>query len=290
MKYAARVFSFILCYLLLPKLVLAQIADSPRAMAMSGVRGDPVASSAIIQNPAGMSRAYMYAAEIQYFRAGPNDLNAMGLSVVDSKTQPQLAVGLNYAYQFADSDAPLAQDGHDVRLAFAHPMVAEKCHLGVAMRYLAIDRGGVGVETKDLEGFTLDVGFLASLAPSLHLGLVGQSLIEMEDDAVPRRAGGGLAYTGKPLVVDVDVLADFDTHPDGVKPVVAAGIELLLAESVPIRAGYEFDGALETSWVSGGLGFVMGSGANGGQLSLAYRQNLEDSKAHAFGVSLTMFL
>ena len=99
-----------------------------------------------------------------------------------------------------------------------------------------------------------------------------------------------LPTPGKPLVIDVDVLADFDTHADGAKPVVAAGLELLLAESVPIRAGYEYDGARETQWVSGGLGFVMGSGANGGQLSLAYRQNLDNSKAHAFGVSLTMFL
>ena len=197
MMNAVKVLSLSIGCLILPGLAHAQIADSPRAMSMSAVRGDPVASSAVIQNPAGMSRAYMYAAEIQYFRAGPDDLNAMGLSVVDSKTQPQLAVGLNYSYQFADSDAPLAQDGHDVRLAFAHPMVAEKFHLGVAMRYLAIDRAGEGVVTQDLEGFTLDVGFLASLAPTLHLGLVGQSLIEMEDESVPRRAGGGLAYTGE---------------------------------------------------------------------------------------------
>ena len=248
---AFRVLSFFALVGVLPALGWSQIADSPRAMGMSGVRGDPVGSSAVITNPAGMSRAYVYAAEGQYFRSGNGDLNAVGVNVVDSKTQPQLAVGLNYAYQFADSDAPMAQDGHDLRLALAHALVADKFHLGVTMRYLAIKRSGQGMQPENLEGFTLDAGLLISLAPTVHLGLVGQSLVDMDDRTMPRRAGGGLSYTGSPLVVDVDVLADFQTHEDGPKLVVATGVELLLAESVPLRAGYEYDGAFETSWVSG---------------------------------------
>ncbi len=285
-----RVLSFFVIATLSPCVAWSQIADSPRAMGMSGVRGDPVGSSAVIHNPAGMSRAYVYAAEVQYFRAGKGDLNALGLNVVDSQTRPELAVGVNYAYQFADSDAELAQDGHDLRLAMAHSLVPDKFHLGLSMRYLAIKRSGAGQQVDNLEGFTLDAGLLISLAPTVHFGLVGSSLVPMDDQTVPRRAGGGLSYTGSPLVVDVDVLVDFETHQDGPKVVVASGIELLLGESVPLRAGYEYDGALETSWVSGGIGFMTGQGANGGQISVAYRHNLEEAKEIGVGVAITLFL
>ena len=285
-----RVLSFWIVIFAWPTVGWSQIADSPRAMGMSGVRGDPVGSSAVIANPAGMSRAYVYAAEGQYFRSGDGDLNAVGLNIVDSKTQPQLAVGLNYAYQFADSDAEMAQDGHDLRLSLAHALVAEKFHLGVTMRYLAIDRAAPGKQLENLEGFTLDAGLLISLSPMVHLGLVGSSLIDMDDKKLPRRAGGGISYTGTPLVIDVDVLADFETHEDGPKVVVATGIELLIAESVPLRAGYEYDGARETSWVSGGLGFMTGQGTSGGQISVAYRHNVKESKHIGFGLAITMFL
>ncbi|MEZ4432190.1 MAG: hypothetical protein R3F65_07220 [bacterium] len=46
----------------------AQLLDDPRALGMSGVRGDPVANSAVYHNPAGMSRAFLYAAEALFLR------------------------------------------------------------------------------------------------------------------------------------------------------------------------------------------------------------------------------
>ncbi|MCA9537748.1 MAG: hypothetical protein KC620_02600 [Myxococcales bacterium] len=268
----------------------AQSLDSPRGMAMGGVRADPVASSAVVYNPAGMARAYLYAAEVQYFRLGPDDVNVVGVNVVDSKTQPSLAVGAAYGYHFSDDDAPVDIKGHDARLAFAHPLVQNQVNAGVSLRYVDISRKSGGVDN-GVDGFTLDAGLLISLSGAFHLGAIGQNLVHIDDPAMPRRAGGGIAYTGEPLVLDVDVLADFDTHEDGTKAVVSAGGELLLADTVPIRAGYEYDGAREQQWVSGGVGFVTsGEGGQAGQISISYKQNLDHSDQFGFGIGLMLFL
>ena len=69
-----------------------------------------------------MARAQVYGAQGFYFR-GAGDLNTVGANVVDSKTQPTVAVGLAYAYLFTDSDADAETSGHDMRLAFAHAVV-----------------------------------------------------------------------------------------------------------------------------------------------------------------------
>ena len=260
----------------------AQVTDSPRSLAMGGVGSDPVGSSAIIRNPAGLARAVTYAAEVQFFRRN-DGVSAVGFSIVDSKTQPTMAVGVSYGFQFTDGDVP--NDGHDARLAFAHPAIPDRLSLGVGLHYLRLDRGK---DAPDLKGFTLDAGFLLSLSDAIHLAGIGHNLLKLEDAGLPRRLGGGISYTGV-LVVAVDVLADLDSHVDGPKPVVNVGAEVLLGQAVPIRLGYEHDAGLGTTWVSGGLGFLTGMGANKGQLSLSYRQNLDDADLYLFGAGLTKF-
>jgi hypothetical protein len=268
----------------------AQIVDSPRGLAMSGVRADPVGSSAIMYNPAGLSRSYMYAVEAQYFRGGPGNRNGLGVNIVDSKAQPLLPVGLSYGFQFTDGEPEVSEKGHDVRLAFAHPAIPDRFNVGVSLRYLAIERDKTGEEYPDLQGFTLNIGALISLSSLAHIGLVGENLIEIDNPDLPRRAGAAIAYTGGPLVFDLDVLMDFDSHKDGAKAVIATGLELLLSGAVPLRAGYIKDLARDTAWLSGGLGFMTGQDTTGGQLSLTYRHNLEETDVFNFGVAISLFL
>lgn len=274
----------------------AQLLDDPRAIAMGGVRGDPVANSAVMHNPAGLSRAYLYFAEAMYLRDGQGN-NVAGVNIVDSKTQQQLAVGVAYGYQFTDSDADLLTEGHDVRLSMSHPF-SDRVHIGVGLHYLHLERsvptkeGEDPIEVDDLKGFTLDAGLLIDLGQGLSIGLVGENLIDLEDASVPRRAGGGLAFAADQVSIDVDVLADFDRHPDGDTAVlIDGGFELLVADVVPLRAGYTWDGALEQSWVGGGVGFLTrGEGSNGGQISISYRHNLDVDDAWILAAGLTMFL
>lgn len=268
----------------------AQLLDDPRALGMSGVRGDPVANSAVYHNPAGMSRAFVYAAEVLYLRDAGGQ-NVVGVNIVDSKTQQNLAVGVSYGYQFTDSDAALRSEGHDARLALSHP-VSDRLHVGVGLRYLHLDREVDEGEIEDLKGFTLDAGLLLDLGGGLHVGVSGENLIDLDDASVPRLLGGAVGFTGETFSLGVDVLADFDRHPKGEAAVVVdAGLELLLGDVLPLRAGYRWDGALEESWVGGGVGFITkGAGSNGGQVSLSYRQNVTDTDEYVFGASLTLFL
>lgn len=275
-----------------PAPAAAQIMEDPRAVAMSAVRGDPVANSAVMHNPAGMSRAYLYAAEVFYARDAQSR-NVAGVNIVDSKTQPKLAVGAAYGYQFTDSDADVTADGHDARLSLAHP-VSDRLHVGLGLHYLAINRetSVEGATIDDIDGFTLDVGALIEVGSGLFIGAVGENLVEVENAGLPRRIGGGVGFSGEGFSAAVDVLADFGSDPDGkTKTVVAAGAEALIADVLPLRIGYEWNGATDEQWLGGGVGFMTrGDGANGGQITIAYRQNLDQSDQYLFTAGFVLFL
>ena len=266
----------------------AETLDDPRSLALGGaVRGDPVGNSAVLYNPAGMSRAYTYAAEIGFFRADRDKHNATAINVVDSKTQPALAVGLAYAYEFSDDDAAVALKGHNGRLAFASAMVPGKIHAGLGLHYVKFERAD---PLEDLSGFSLDAGFLLSLTNEIHLGLAGQNILDLEDPMFPVLWGGGIAYTGDRFALDFDIAVDVSTDEEP-HPRYMVGGEMLLAESVPVRAGFRRDEATGYDYVSGGLGFMSaGAGGGGSQFNIAFRHNLDRSGDIHFGVGMTMFM
>ena len=84
-----------------------------------------------------------------------------------------------------------------------------------------------------------------------------------------------LLIQGRNITLDVDGLVDFSSDLESPQPVIAAGLEFPAAGSVPIRAGFTHDGAVD--WVSGGLGFMTGENVNGGQFSVTFRQNIDDT-------------
>lgn len=267
----------------------AQIAETARGIGMGGaLRGDPVGNSAIIANPAGMARSYLYSAQGQYVRTG-SKLNAAGASIVDSKTKPALATGLAYHYQWSGEDG-VSNDGHDVRLAFAHPFKPQVFHFGIGMRYLHLDRK-VGEVSDELREFTLDAGFLFSPTPAVHIGVVGHNLIKTDDLAAPRQAGGGIAFTGQYVTLDFDGVADFDSDPDGAKPILAVGGEMVLGQVIPVRAGYTYNGVTEENFVSGGVGFIdTARSKEGNQLNVSYRQNVDNTDDWLLAATIVLFM
>ena len=264
------------------------------------VNADPVANSAVVTNPAGIARTYVYAAEATFHRQGPGDRNAAGLVrqgpgdrsaaglvVVDTKTQPALGVGLSYAYEFTDPKSADEIDGHNGRLAFSHAVVPNQLYMGVGLHYLHFDRTG---GLSDLKAFTLDAGALVSLSSNLHLGLVGNNLIDVDDDEAPVMAGGGFAYTGQSIVIDAETHFDFSTR-DAPSPVYKAGLELVVAEMIPLRAGFEANRATKQNIASGGLGFLTGgAGSQGSQFHIGFRKTLEVKQGLHFGAGLMVFL
>lgn len=273
---------------LLPGAAVAETIAESRVQGMGGaVRGDPLGNSSMSTNPAGLARAYLYGLEVGFTRAGPGDRNAVGLNVVDSKTQPSLAMGVAYSYEFTDPDTPVELDGHNARIAFAHPILPNQLSMGVGLHYMHFNRTG-GAE--DLKAFTLDAGLVFSLTSALHLGLCGQNLIDVNDAEAPVLAGGGLAYTGEYATLDFDTVFDFSTQ-DKAKPVFQGGIELLLAKVVPLRAGFERNQATEITRISGGLGFMTAEDESAGsQLNLAFTKAIEEAKDFSFTAGFVLFL
>ena len=261
--------------------------SSTRDYGMSAVIGDPRMSSALFNNPAGMSRGYTYAVEGQYIRGGLRQMNVLGGSVVDSKTQPGLAVGIGYGYGFTDESADFKIESHDARLALSKAVVEKHIFAGVGFRYVR-EIVGEADAAETLDGFTLDPGVLFVLTESFSIGVVGQNLMKVK--GLSRRGGGGVALGTKGFIFDGDVLVDLDSNPNGPKPIYKAGTEFLVGDSVPIRAGFIEDTANDERWVSGGIGFLQVDGARGNQLNLSYKQRLDTDDVYFFAVGMTIFL
>lgn len=266
----------------------AQTFNEPRAQGMGGaVHADPLGNSAMFGNPAGLARAYLYGFEANFFRTGPGDVNAMGLNIVDSKTQPSLAMGIAYAYEFSDPKTKPGVEGHDARMAFGHPLIPNQLALGVGLHYMHLNRTG---GPPDLKAFTLDAGLSFSMTSALHLGIAGQNLIQTDDPAAPMLAGGGLAYTGSIATIAFDTMTDFTTQ-DAPKPVFQGGLEIFLGKIVPVRLGFERNQAQEVTRISGGLGFTTADEqSQGSQLNIAFTKAIEISEDYKFGAGFTLFL
>ena len=135
----------------------------------------------------------------------------------------------------------------------------------------------------------MDFGALISASSEFHIGLTAHGII----DPIIRMFGDARAVAlpyGGEHHSDVDGLVDFSSDLESPQPVIAAGLEFLAAGSVPIRAGFTHDGAVDQNWVSGGLGFMTGENVNGGQFSFTFRQNIDDTEQFDVGIGLTLFI
>ena len=182
MKYGFRNLLGLVAFVMLTSTVAnAQFLDNPRGLAMGALAADPIGTSAVMYNPAGLSKAYVYQVDLIYLRNAPGDLNVAGLSIADSKSQSELAAGISYGFHFSDENAPIEERGHDARLAFSRPVIGDRLFLGLGLRYLDIEKG-----TESLSGFTADAGLLLSVSKEFHLGLVGKNLFKIDDPLVSR--------------------------------------------------------------------------------------------------------
>lgn len=266
----------------------AQTVLSPRALGMgNAVRADPHSNSALILNPAGMSRDYVYSAQIGYNRSNAGDTNVAQLNVVDSRTQPSLAMGVAYGYQFADKSAEVNDGGHDVRVGFS-TAPSDRISLGVGLHYISQNRKD---PIEDFSGFTLDAGLLMQLTDRINIGLVGHNIAPTDDPAFPTEVGGGIAITDRRFTISVDTVVNVTPEDDeSPKPRIMAGLEFLLQDTVPLRLGYERDEVQSADYLTGGLGFIMSDRSGGGQFNVGYRQNLSQGDDFQLVAGLSIFL
>jgi opacity protein-like surface antigen len=246
-----------------------------RALGMSdAVRSLGFGTSGLYFNPAAMSQAMSYAIDIGYGWRSWGPAHNAHLSFVDSKTNPDVGGGAGYTYTYRKKDDIKTQT-HDLRFAVSSVVrgkTVQFCY-GGGFRYMKIERDGPGTAAYDMDKWapTLDLGVLLGVNDFFFIGVAAQNMLKMPVAKSPkaqerqpfgaRSVGIGVGIQYSILHVGVDV--DLDLQTKGENKVTASpmvGLELTLAQSIAIRAGYHWDrvsNLLHSQHrISAGLGYV----------------------------------
>jgi opacity protein-like surface antigen len=270
--------------------------ENPRTLALGGAqRALSYSLGGLFTNPANMATSSVYhlggIAEIwpeaDRFSYGGGAVD----SIVNSKG---LAGGIGGTVSRQDRDG-IDRDYNDLRFALALPF-QDKFFVGLGGRFLWLSQDGRGPLERSLAssglakerivtGLSLDAGVTIRPAEGFSLAVVGNNLSDPGTGFQPLSAGAGLGYSVKQFGIEADVVFDFTTWE---RTTVRAmgGAELLVGESVPLRAGYRYDDGAESHAVSGGLGYV----DRGFAADVAVRRTVSGDTATAVVLGFTVHL
>ena len=231
--------------------------ESARGLALgTGARASSLSTSALAYNPAALvvGRLYHLEGVVDYMA----DMRTVALSgtIVDSSTS-RLAAGLSFR-GFLGGQGGFG--GIDGRLGLAFPL-SDAISLGLSGRYINADRKGEAFAAlperlRSVEGFTLDASLRIVPIPILMLYGGGYNLISLDSVYAPLTLGGGASVAlGNIAVLGADVLVDMSSY-DHATATVGGGLELFLAQVVPVRAGYIYDTWRSQHTLSFGLGYT----------------------------------
>jgi len=234
-----------------------------RPLAMGGTGMAAAASNpSIYTNPAGIMALKLYHVEVMYQYASEISSSLGGASVVDSVTSPFVGAGLGFIYKGAASSVDHSQ--FDVRLALAGAFT-DFFQLGVMGKYLYVDQGGHGPNgdpalnstgEAELNTFSMDAGLILKPVKFLSIGVGGQNLTDTGSQFAPIRLVPGIAlHIADMLITEFDFVTDFTSHSN-ITFEYRGGVEVFIANVVPIRAGYYYKPWDETHHVTAGLGYV----------------------------------
>jgi hypothetical protein len=262
----------------------------PRALALSSGMGVAASNEGIYLNPAAAGARKRYSAEALLLvdrRGADTTAQLLGASVVDSLSGP-VTGGVSYLRAQRGE-----YDGNLWHLMVGGP-IAQDLHLAVAGKYLSV-KG-----PKNVSAATVDAGLFWQVMDVFSIGAAGYNLVPVANELVaPRGAGVGVGLgNDRSFQVTADWRVDFDRGPcttAACEGVVApkttnrygAGVEVLLGNLVPLRAGLSKDETLATRWWSLGAGLVTQSGI---ALDVGYRQSLDDPSSRTIAATLKVFL
>lgn len=252
-----------------------------RALSMGGAfRAMTGGNESIFLNPAALAVLKRYSIDATYLndRTGADsDQQWVGLSVVDGSN----SVAAGFAY--TRLPAGLAQ-GNVFHLSLATP-VGDSLYLGATAKYLRLNLPA-GAQDHELNA---DVGLFFKVNQYVSIGGAGYNLFSSSHrDQTPRGVGAGLAIGDeRSFHLAGDWRGDFDRDQGKSTNAFGAGVEYLLLEFIPLRAGYLKDDALGGQYWTAGAGVVSNGGA---ALDVAYRQGIDDSSRRTLVVALKIFL
>jgi hypothetical protein len=243
-------------------------------------------ATGIYHNPAGIARAVMYSLEGTYEYTPEGSV--LNISVMDSKTNPNLAAGVGYSYFLGRGDAG-GTNGHDIKLALALPVLPDRISLGIGGRWIIAKVDDVQIINQP----TVSAGALFRVSDLFHLGLAGKNLIDVcSDDEVCGDVAPTLIALGASVgnetnfLISSDLELDLTSDPDAVALNVDAGAEYMIGEIVPVRVGYQYKGADIENFVTGGIGWR----SNQAGVDAGFRINTSDPSIFYAVASFSLYL
>lgn len=240
--------------------------ETPRIAALSGAqRAYATSLGALFLNPANMAltRVYHVGALAQIWPEARRQ--SYGAAAVDSVVSSAgVAGGIGATYNIQDPDGADRQY-NDLRFALALP-VSDSFFAGVGGRYLWLAQDGFGPlgpspasgglrGERIVSGMTFDAGLTLKPGDLLAISLVGNNLNNPDNGFQPLSVAGAIGIGTRDFTVEGDALADLTTWDKTTSRWMLGG-EVLLADHVPIRAGYRFDDGANSHALSLGIGYV----------------------------------
>lgn len=262
---------------------------SARQLGMgSAFVGGGNSNGALFTNPAGLVTAAVYSFEAGYMFGGGSDLNSVGASIVDSKTNPNVAAGFGYSYSFSNGETDSRLDNvgdHNIRGALGFPIIPRVLAVGLGAHYIMYNRGTfIDAEGNEVDesyrALSLDVGVQAVAARTVSFGIAGRNLLQPREFVPPREVSGGIGVFVDALHIEAQYLARENEVVEQWDSGFAAGVEYTIA-IIPIRLGYEREATLGDNFVTAGLGWrseVAGA-------DFAFRQNVDNTDDRYISIS-----
>ncbi len=237
----------------------------PRTVAMLGAQNAWGGSTnAIFVNPANLPLFRVYHVEGLAAFSPEARRQSYGGAIADSSTS-RLAGGFGGTWSQLDPDG-IKRRWTDLRLTLAYPL-GERVSMGMTGRYLrATQRIGSGPfgaslasggtrEEPIVNEFTFDAGVGVQITEQLRLGVSGRNLTAVGNSLAPLVLAGGIGWSTGVFTIEADGLVDFTTR-DQARGRGMLGGEFLLADRVPLRAGYRYDDVMKTHALGLGAGYV----------------------------------
>lgn len=266
-----------------------------RTRSMGGA-GRAIASTneALYLNPAGMSQYARFDFDMDYAFQLDNPLHVVGLSIVDSTSQP-FAGGVDF-HLALDPDNGNNSLSYLVAFALSSALIENTLFVGMTGNYDFLPTSIF--DLAEVNRFGLDVGVLLRISGGISLAAVGYNLIPTNSRRLPLSVGFGAglniggdmsttrdlvgAFSGVTLAFDW-LLRDL-TAATGPENQMSTGLEGLLFSAMPVRFGYKYALQTKEHELSGGLGYVASSfGVEG-----FFEQNITLTQKRSFGIITRM--
>ena len=255
------------------------------------VRATATGAEAPMFNPAGMSLVKQYVIEGMYGFSVEDLGHHVHVSVVDSITS-RVAAALFYTFIYTEpqltlhwaggilNKATMTRTGHAAGLSLSMAL-GDHFMLGLTTKYLHFDTTvplPAGTQPNQLtldsvNGVTFDVGLTVRLGDKFNIAAVGYNLWDHGSRESPLSLGIGLAYVPLPVLsINFDTVVNFTgyqelKHPNPKDPTkisldtrittrLGPGLQWVIANKVPLRAGYIYDYGLSSHYLTMGVGYL----------------------------------